>query len=102
MKWVNSAPYRTITVRDSMSDLPQIKNGAKAEEISYSGEPVSHYQKMIRGNSYQPMLRDHICKEMSSLVEARMKHIPLVPGSDWRDLPNIIVRLSDGNYTKKL
>jgi hypothetical protein len=24
------------------------------------------------------------------------------PGSDWRDLPNIEVRLSDGNKTKKL
>ncbi|KFM81898.1 DNA (cytosine-5)-methyltransferase PliMCI, partial [Stegodyphus mimosarum] len=39
---------------------------------------------------------------MSPLVEARMKYIPMTPGSDWRDLPNIVVRLKDGNYTKKL
>lgn len=31
-----------------------------------------------------------------------MRHIPLFPGSDWRDLPNIEVRLSDGTLTKKL
>jgi len=31
-----------------------------------------------------------------------MQYIPLAPGSDWRDLPNIEVRLSDGNKTKKL
>lgn len=102
IKWTTSAPYRTITVRDSMSDLPEIRNGAKTEEISYNGEPLCHYQKKIRGTVYQPMLKDHICKEMSSLVEARMKYIPLIPGSDWRDLPNIVTRLSDGNYTKKL
>lgn len=39
---------------------------------------------------------------MSALVAARMRHIPLAPGSDWRDLPNIEVRLSDGTMTKKL
>lgn len=39
---------------------------------------------------------------MSALVEARMRHIPLAPGSDWRDLPNIEVRLRDGTPTKKL
>lgn len=39
---------------------------------------------------------------MSALVAARMRHIPLAPGSDWRDLPNIEVRLRDGTSTKKL
>ncbi|XP_055925172.1 DNA (cytosine-5)-methyltransferase PliMCI-like isoform X3 [Argiope bruennichi] len=102
IKWTTSAPYRTITVRDALSDLPQIKNGAKAEEISYSGEALSHFQKKLRGVMYDPVLRDHICKEMSPLVEARMQHIPTQPGADWRDLPNIVVRLNDGTYTKLL
>lgn len=31
-----------------------------------------------------------------------MRHIPLAPGSDWRDLPNMEVRLKDGTNTKKL
>ncbi|KAK3742012.1 hypothetical protein QZH41_019860, partial [Actinostola sp. cb2023] len=56
---------------------------------------------IIRGNQHQPVLRDHICKEMSVLVAARMRHIPLAPGSDWRDLPNIEVRLPD-SASKKL
>ena len=42
-----SAPYRTITVRDAMSDLPEIRNGAKAEEISYNGDAVSHFQRQV-------------------------------------------------------
>uniref|UniRef100_A0AAZ1X4I9 DNA (cytosine-5-)-methyltransferase n=1 Tax=Oreochromis aureus TaxID=47969 RepID=A0AAZ1X4I9_OREAU len=39
---------------------------------------------------------------MSALVEGRMRYIPLAPDSDWRDLPNIEVRLKDGTLTKKL
>nr|XP_054770266.1 DNA (cytosine-5)-methyltransferase PliMCI-like [Lytechinus pictus] len=101
-QWCLSAPYRTISVRDSMSDLPTIRNGAQKLEISYDGEPQSDFQKKIRGNQYQPILRDHICKDMSALVAARMKHIPLAPGSDWRDLPNISVALKDGTTCKIL
>ena len=68
-----SAPYKTVTVRDTMSDLPRIKNGHNKLEISYGGEARSHFQKMIRKGS------DHITKTVMPLVEA---------GSDWRDLPN--------------
>lgn len=58
----NGGIYRTITVRDTMSDLPEIRNGAAALEISYNGEPQSWFQRQIRGTQYQPILRDHICK----------------------------------------
>lgn len=58
----NGGVYRTITVRDTMSDLPEIRNGAAALEISYNGEPQSWFQRHIRGSQYQPILRDHICK----------------------------------------
>ncbi|XP_006821782.2 DNA (cytosine-5)-methyltransferase 1 [Saccoglossus kowalevskii] len=102
MARVWSAPYRTITVRDALSDLPEIRNGYNKLEMSYDREAQNGYQKAIRGSQHQPILRDHICKEMSALVEGRMRHIPLAPGSDWRDLPNIAVRLSDGNTCKKL
>ncbi|UYV62934.1 DNMT1 [Cordylochernes scorpioides] len=99
---ITSAPFRNITVRDAISDLPEIRNGARIEEMSYTGEPRSHFQKLMRGSVNQSLVRDHICKEMSALVEARMRHIPVEEGSDWRDLPNIEVRLNDGTYTKKL
>lgn len=61
----NGGIYRTITVRDTMSDLPEIRNGASALEISYNGEPQSWFQRHIRGAQYQPILRDHICKVSS-------------------------------------
>lgn len=46
----SSAPLRTITVEDAMSDLPDIKNGASAREIGYGGEARSHFQKLVRQN----------------------------------------------------
>ncbi|KAF3421234.1 hypothetical protein E2986_06562 [Frieseomelitta varia] len=100
--WVESAPYRTISVRDSMSDLPNIRNGWNKEEIAYNDEPISHFQRKVRPKEPDTILRDHICKDMAPLIEARIAHIPTASGSDWRDLPNIIVRLSDGTYSKKL
>jgi len=95
-----SAPLRAITVRDALNDLPEIRNGANRQEMSYL-EPLTHFQRKIRSPEDQ-ILRDHICKEMSALTAARMRHIPTGPGSDWRDLPNIIVRLPDGTASKIL
>ncbi|XP_076291228.1 DNA methyltransferase 1a [Lasioglossum baleicum] len=100
--WIDSAPFRTISVRDSMSDLPEIKNGWNKEEMPYSSEPISHFQRKMRAHEYQSLLKDHICKEMAPIVETRIAHIPIANGSDWRDLPNIAVRLSDGTYSRKL
>ncbi|KRT82621.1 hypothetical protein AMK59_4034 [Oryctes borbonicus] len=101
--WTMSAPYRTITVRDAMSDLPDIKNGCNRKEMPYDSDPMSHFQRQMRGGAFTSnVVKDHVCKELAPLVEARMSHIPLAPGSDWRDLPNIVVRLSDGTYTNKL
>ncbi|KAH0821219.1 hypothetical protein GEV33_001572 [Tenebrio molitor] len=56
----------------------------------------------MRGNDPNKPLVDHICKEMAPIVEARISQIPEIPGSDWRDLPNISVKLSDGTMTSKL
>eukprot|EP00795_Rhopilema_esculentum_P006330 gene6330-11763_t len=98
--FTESAPYRTITVRDALSDLPEIRNGANRPEMAYT-EPQSHFQRKMRAHEDQ-MLRDHICKEMSALTAARMRHIPTEPGSDWRDLPNVVERLPDGAHSTVL
>uniref|UniRef100_A0A8C7WDJ1 DNA (cytosine-5)-methyltransferase n=1 Tax=Oncorhynchus mykiss TaxID=8022 RepID=A0A8C7WDJ1_ONCMY len=78
----NGGVYRTITVRDTMSDLPEIPPVLVPEADQRHAVPA-HPQ------------RPH-------LQAARMRHIPLAPGSDWRDLPNIEVRLRDGTSSKKL
>ena len=48
---------RTTTVRDMMSDLPKIENGADRDKISYGGEPRSHVQKMFRSVIVMIMIR---------------------------------------------
>ena len=68
-RWINAGPYRTITVRDTLSDLPKIKNGHQKVEMGYSKDPESHFQKKIRGDAQ--VLRDHVCKDMAPLIEAR-------------------------------
>jgi len=104
-KYEESAPMRTVTVYDAWSDLPEISNGAYEEEIPYKSIPITHLQKLLRcpDNRYsESILSDHICKDMSPLVQARMELIPVGEGSDWRDLPNIKVQLPDGSFTNKL
>ena len=44
---LDSAPLRSISVRDAMSDLPNIKNGSCQREMSYNGEPHCHFQRLV-------------------------------------------------------
>ncbi|GJN23014.1 hypothetical protein PR202_gb10628 [Eleusine coracana subsp. coracana] len=88
------APFRSITVRDTVGDLPLVENGASKPTIQYGSEPVSWFQRKIRGNT--ALLSDHIAKEMNELNLIRCKHIPKRPGCDWHDLPDEKVKLSTG------
>lgn len=54
--------------------------------MQYQSEPISWFQKKIRGS--MNMLTDHISKEMNELNLIRCQRIPKRPGSDWRDLPD--------------
>ncbi|KAL4010525.1 hypothetical protein IC575_030022 [Cucumis melo] len=88
------APFRPITVRDTIGDLPAVGNGASVTTMEYKSEPASWFQKKIRGDVI--VLNDHISKEMNELNLIRCQRIPKRPGADWRDLPDEKVRLSNG------
>ena len=99
----HGAPYRTVTVKDTMSDLPVIENGWSEDVMDYEKPPQSPFQRFMRAKTEdQGGLLDHVCKDMCPLVEARMALIPRIPGSDWRDLPNVRVQLNDGTWTDVL
>ncbi|KAK2987011.1 hypothetical protein RJ640_024909 [Escallonia rubra] len=89
------APFRAITVRDTIGELPDVGNGASAVSMQYENEPVSWFQKTIRGNA--SVLTEHISKEMIELNLIRCQRIPKRPGADWRDLPDEKVQLSSGD-----
>ncbi|KAF2532550.1 hypothetical protein F2Q70_00032200 [Brassica cretica] len=91
------APFRSITVKDTINDLPPIENGESETNREYGADPVSWFQKKIRGNMF--VLTDHICKEMDETNLIRCKNIPKTPGADWRDLKNLKkkkIKLSNG------
>ncbi|EEC81621.1 hypothetical protein OsI_25142 [Oryza sativa Indica Group] len=88
------APFRAITVRDTIGDLPKVENGASKLLLEYGGEPISWFQKKIRGNTIA--LNDHVSKEMNELNLIRCQRIPKRPGCDWHDLPDEKVKLSSG------
>ncbi|XP_073041040.1 DNA (cytosine-5)-methyltransferase 1B-like isoform X1 [Primulina eburnea] len=88
------APLRPLTVRDTIGDLPPVGNGASNPSIEYQSDPMSWFQKKIRGN--MEVLNDHIAKEMNELNLIRCQRIPRRPGADWRDLPDEKVKLSTG------
>ncbi|KAL3524578.1 hypothetical protein ACH5RR_012950 [Cinchona calisaya] len=90
----NGAAFRPLTVRDTIGDLPAVLNGASKTNMEYKGDPVSWFQKSIRGNSV--VLSDHISKEMNELNLIRCQRIPKRAGADWRDLPDEKVKLSTG------
>ncbi|XVE83441.1 hypothetical protein DITRI_Ditri16bG0089000 [Diplodiscus trichospermus] len=90
----SGAPFRAITVRDTIGDLPAVGNGASKANLEYQSEPISWFQKKIRGD--MAVLTDHISKEMNELNLIRCQKIPKRPGADWHDLPDEKVKLSTG------
>ncbi|CAH8276765.1 unnamed protein product [Arabidopsis lyrata] len=94
----SGAPFRSITVRDTIGDLPPVENGESEINKKYKDVPVSWFQKEMRGN--MTVLTDHICKQMNELNLIRCKKVPKRPGASWRDLPDENVILSNGLVEK--
>lgn len=99
--WINAAPYRMLSVRDALTDLPYMENGDSKHEKTYDSDPISHFQRIMRSNSKEKLF-DHICKNMCPLVHERIKKIPTYAGADWRDLHNIPCRLPDNTLLQPL
>ncbi|BBN15236.1 DNA (cytosine-5)-methyltransferase 1 [Marchantia polymorpha subsp. ruderalis] len=88
------APFRAITVRDTIADLPAVANGADTQKTVYTEPAQSWFQMHTRGKT--DVLTDHISKEMNELNLIRCQRIPKRPGADWRDLPAEKIKLSTG------
>ncbi|XP_064486313.1 DNA (cytosine-5)-methyltransferase PliMCI-like [Ornithodoros turicata] len=88
-----SAPYRRMTLRDAISDLPLLTNKTRPQR----GSNTEFARRFKR-----PTLSNHQCKEMKPLEQARIDNVPFSPGADWRDLPNKSVRLSDNTLAHAL
>ncbi|XP_060534536.1 DNA (cytosine-5)-methyltransferase 1-like [Cylas formicarius] len=110
-----SLPYRNVTVRDAIADLPVLDDNAKSKdkkhqipieedkakryEMEYDNrQPLSHYVRLLR----QHVKRDDVvtCHQFTPLSSIMRKRIELIPeNGNWMDLPNITVTLKNNVKT---
>jgi len=71
-----SAPYKTVTVRDAMGDLPPVESGASRVTRRHPGQPNTSFQKRMRmatkdGDDILSEVYDHIVRETNPLMQVR-------------------------------
>ena len=72
-----------VTIADAISDLPPLENGEDPGVQKYPLEPMTDYQKALRGNAVE--VTCHAAPRLGKVNVERMTHIP--PGGSWRDIP---------------
>ena len=76
-------PDKYITCKDAISDLPSLVDDLGAEESNYSTEPITEYQKKMRGNCN--ILHNHVGTNHTQLVKDTSALVP--EGGNYKDLP---------------
>ncbi|XP_019171500.1 PREDICTED: DNA (cytosine-5)-methyltransferase 1-like [Ipomoea nil] len=94
----DGVPLRALTVRDTIGDLPPLTDGDSIGTMPYKGNPVSWFQKRIRGN--QSVLNDHTTKKLTEINLIQCLY--LSPGEDWRNLPDKKINLSSNGKLEDL
>ncbi|MBV8858474.1 MAG: DNA cytosine methyltransferase [Acidobacteria bacterium] len=82
-----------ITVKDAISDLPKLKNGASENTLLYRGDPNSDYAKKLRGRLTKTS--NHIVTRNASYIIERYGYIP--QGGNWENIPEHLM----DNYTDR-
>ena len=77
----NSNNY--ITCENAISDLPSRENALGKEIDSYLCEPLTEYQKNMRGSN--TILHNHVATNHTQLVKDVISLVP--DGGNYKDLP---------------
>ena len=77
------SPENYLTCRDAVSDLPSLANDMGADESQYSSEPLTEYQKKMRGNC--TVLHNHLGTNHTQMVKDTIALVP--EGGNYKDLP---------------
>ncbi|OTF69714.1 DNA (cytosine-5)-methyltransferase-like protein [Euroglyphus maynei] len=95
--------FRMITIEDAIGDLIALNEDDYFIDMirEYKSHPKCSYQRELRKHQCN-LVNDHYCKQLSELNIERIKRIPLEIDADWRDLPNIRIKLSNGQIIDKL
>lgn len=76
-------PENYLTCRDAVSDLPSLENNIGADESVYTQEPVTEYQRRMRGNC--TVLYNHLGTNHTQMVRDTIALVP--EGGNYKDLP---------------
>lgn len=82
-----------ITVKEAISDLPDLENGASENIKPYKCEAKSQYARKMRGNISH--CANHLVTQNASIVIERYKYIP--QGGNWENIPDELMN----NYKNK-
>ncbi len=72
-----------VTVKEALSDLPELANGEDPGIQMYRTHALSKYQSKLRGKSN--LVNNHAAPRLAQINLERMKHIR--QGGSWRDVP---------------
>lgn len=76
-------PDEYVTCEQAISDLPSRENELGKEQDEYSTEPLSDYQKKMRGNTN--ILYNHVATNHTQMVKDVIAQVP--EGGNYKDLP---------------
>lgn len=76
-------PDNYITCEQAVGDLPTLENELGSDEMEYCQEPITEYQKLMRGCC--SVLRNHKAVNHKQFVRDTIALVP--DGGNWKDLP---------------
>jgi DNA (cytosine-5)-methyltransferase 1 len=76
-----------VTVRDAISDLPVLRNGASRDDRAYREIEPSKYALKMRGG--MKSCGNHLVTASNSNILARYSHIP--KGGNWKNIPEALM-----------
>ncbi len=79
---------KIITVKEAISDLPRLENGASNTYLYYDKLPKSVYARKLR--KALKGCNNHLVTKNNKTVLKRYKHIP--QGGNWEDIPNSLMK----------
>uniref|UniRef100_A0A0V0IPX9 DNA (cytosine-5-)-methyltransferase n=1 Tax=Solanum chacoense TaxID=4108 RepID=A0A0V0IPX9_SOLCH len=86
---------RELLLEDALSDLPPVENNEPRDEMPYTDEPKSDFQRFIRSRrdgTLGTVLYDHRPLQLNEDDYQRVSQIPKRKGANFRDLPGVRVR----------
>lgn len=91
-----------VTIKDALSDLPELKNGEDPGPVAYCRPPSSDFQRLLRGNRTE--VSNHAAPRLGKVNMDRLEFIP--PGGSWRDIPHDMLpegmkRAKRSDHTKR-